>query len=634
MIRRSIHFYKFGPFCLDVIERQLRRDGQAVALPPKAFDILLVLVSNSGHVLRKDELMQEVWPGLIVEESRLSDNISRIRQALGDDPKEPRYIKTAHRLGYIFVAEVEEARGEDVEADGRNQRKAEITMGKRVNRMKRLWLILACVVLTIILSLWAVNKHRDKDGTIRSIAVLPFKPLVTNNRDEQLEMGMADTLITKLSNIKGIIVRPINTVRKYTDPNHDPLIAGIEQKVDAVLDGSIQKGNERIRVTVKLLDVREGRQIWADSFDEEFKDIISLQDSIARRVIVELAVQLTGKEKESVTKKLTEDPEAYERYMDGRFLWNNRNEENIEKSIAYFQQAIEKDPNFALAYVGLADCYNVSTTYGVADPGQSLAKAKEAAVRALELDSTLAEAHTALANATAQYDWNWQSAERGFKRAIELNPNSANAHYSYAMNYLAPLGKYDEAIAEMNRAIEIDLSSLIIKTNLGLIHYYMGKYDLAIEQYERILKLETNYPTARLRLMDVFAHKGRYKEALAQLGEITHPKGSERPDYLEQLRDDYETSGGRYYWQIRLKQEVERKLNTGGKFKSEYVSSAGIASLCARSGDIEETFKWLEKAYQERDPSLKWLKLNPAYNESIRSDPRYVALLRRINLVQ
>jgi len=291
------------------------------------------------------------------------------------------------------------------------------------------------------------------------MAVLPFKPLVASDRDEYLEMGMVDVLITKLSNIRQLKVRSISSVRKYADLQQDPIAAGRELQVEAVLDGSIQRIGDRVRVTVRLLNVQDGISLWADKFDEPFTNIFALQDSISERVAAALPLNLSREEKDRLSRHYTENTEAFQLYLKGRYFWNKRTEEGFRKGIDYFNQAVRDDPNYAMAYTGMSDCYALLSDFGFVSPKEGFPKAKEAATRALAIDEKLAEAHTSLGHVKRDYDWDWPGAEQEFKRAIELNPNELSAHQWYAV-YLSALGRHQEAIAEIKRALDLDPLSL------------------------------------------------------------------------------------------------------------------------------------------------------------------------------
>jgi len=327
------------------------------------------------------------------------------------------------------------------------------------------------------------------------------------------------------------------------------------------------------------------------------------------------------------TKRYTPSTDAYQAYLRGRYFWNKRDAENLKKAIEQFNQAVALDNKYALAYAGLAECYNVLPSYGSLSPVEAYPRARDAATKALEIDNTIAEAHVALGRIKANYDWDWPGAEAEFKRAIELNSDYSNAHYFYALNYLVPMGKLDQAAAELHRALQLEPTSVIINTNLGVIFYYQGRYDQAIEQYRRALEFDKHSVSARLRLLDVYMQTGRYDEAIAEHELIVEPLGTEDPKFLKQLKEALRQSGPQGYLRKRLEQAKQK-----AKVNEEYVPPTSVAGFAARLGDNEQAFEWLEKAYEKRDEGLTRLKLDPRY-ENLRTDPRYADLLRRIHLL-
>ncbi len=577
MSKPARHFYQFGPFRLDAAERLLLREGEPVLLTPKVFDTLLVLVQNSGRLLGKDELMQTVWPDAIVEESNLSQNIFTLRKALGESPTKPKYIETIPRRGYRFIASVREVRYEGADLTG---------------------------------------------VAVRSIAVLPFKPLGAKNGDEYLGLGLADALITRLSNIGQIVVRPTSSVRKYTGLEQDPVAVGRALRVESVLDGSLRRSGERIRVTVQLVSVRDGVPLWADRFDEKFTDIFVVEDSISERVAAALMLKLTGEDKKRLTKRYTENIEAFQLYLKGRYYWNKRTGQGLKKGIEYFQQAIEKDPTYALAYAGLADCYNLLSLYGVFPPKETMPRAKAAAMRALEIDNTLAEAHTSLAYAKLYYDWDWAGAKREFLRALELNPNYATAHHWYH-EYLTAMGWFEESHAEILQAQELDPLSLIISTDVGWGLYYARRYDQAIEQLRKTIEMDPTFAVAHFILGLCYGQKGLFKESAAEIQKAIAILG-DNPLALAVgvLGHAYAVSG-----------KKDRALKVFEQLKDLskrcYVPAYSLAIIYTGLGQKDQALKWLRKAYEERYDRLIYLKVEPMF-DSLRSDPRFKDLLRRI----
>ena len=430
MSNRTKHLYRFGPFELDAAKRLLLREGEPVPLTPKVFDTLLVLVENSGQVLEKDELMKKLWPDAVVEENNLNQCISTLRKALQESAGEHRYIVTIPGRGYQFVASVTEP---PVDEAGPTAPSGVVDHRWRLTRNAWIVSVLAAASVMVMGYLWrAVWPGRTaREARVRSIAVLPFKSLGLLEGDEYLGLGLADALITRLGNVPGTLVRPTSSVVRYTDPSLDPVAAGRQLKVDSVLDGKIQRSGDRIRLTVQLLRVDDGAPLWADRFDESFTDIFSVQDSISEQVTRALLLRLTAPEKQRVTRRYTANAEAYRAYLKGRYYWSKSTPEGLDKAIEAFQQAIEIDPNYALAYAGLADCYVFGS--GLGRPlRERVPKARAAIEKALKIDDGLAEAYAPQAYIKLSYDWDWEGAERDFKRAIDLNPSYATARQWYA----------------------------------------------------------------------------------------------------------------------------------------------------------------------------------------------------------
>jgi serine/threonine-protein kinase len=642
--------YQFEGFQLDAVKRVLTRDGRVVPLTAKRLELLLVLVRNSSRVVTKDELMSEVWPDTVVEESNLAHNISALRKALGERPDEHRFILTIPGQGYRFVAGVSEAAGgedivvertrarltiEEVETGGasspalESHLKALPQIGRDTDRNKARKLVTVaafCAMLVgvgfLVYELWP-DKSRPV-AELRTIAVLPFKPLVAEGRDESLEMGMADTLIARLSNVKEINVRPISSVRKYADLEQDAVAAGREQRVEAVVEGQIQRSGEKIRVTVRLVRVEDGAALWTAQFDEKLTDIFRVQDSISERVVGALAVKLSGEEKERIAKIYTDNTEAYQLYLMGRFLWAKRTKEAVGKSIAYFSQAIEKDPNFALAYAGLADSYTVSGFYFYLPAGEAYPKAGEAATKAINIDDALAEAHVVRAAIKRDYEWDWAGAETAYKRALELNPNLSTVHHRYGL-YLGFIGRHDESVASLKRAQELDPLSIVINNALGGMLLFARRYDEAIAQYHKVLEMEPNYPYAHYELGEAYFRKNMTGEAVAEFlkGESLTRTG---PQDIASIRKAYETSGVKGFWQAMIDAAKKRS-------GQDAYPAYDMACLYANLGDRDKAFEWLERAYRERSAGIAALKVDLPF-DNLRDDPRFAELLRRVGLSQ
>jgi len=646
--------YRFSDFTLDANEHRLLRGSEEIYLPPRTFETLLYLVERHGHLIKKNELLDTLWADAFVTENALTRCVKEVREALQDDAHQPRYIRTFPRVGYKFIAAVEEvsspslshareevpatravgAQVEDNRSSDENPPEVgqavlpekgvrTLTLRQRLFRRLPKTTVLAVIGVALIgLVLLAYYyfwpKQLPPSVRIRSIAVLPFKPLVAAERDESIELGMADTLITRLGNINQIIVRPTTAVRKYTELEQDSVAAGREQRVDAVLDGTIQKLGDRIRVTVRLVRVGDGGQLWADKFDEKSTDIFLVQDSISEQVAEALAIRLTGDERDLLRKHYTANTEAYQLYLKGRYFLNKSAEEDFRKSIEYFEQALERDPNYAMAYAGLADSYAQLGNYGLIQMKESYSKARAAATRALERDEKLGEAHASLAVILTNYYWDWAEAEKQFKRAIELNPNYAMAHNWYSQ-YLAFMGRSEQALAEAKRAQEIDPLSLWTNSNIGFVSYLARQYDEAILASQKTLELDPNFAVAHMIIGLSYVQKKMYDEGISEF-----QKAKANPDSRALLAYAYGLAGKR--------SEARKILDELGDLSNQkYVSPFPLAVAYAGLGDKERAFEALDKAYVEKSWGMGMLEVNAVF-DPLRPDPRFATLLERLNL--
>jgi DNA-binding winged helix-turn-helix (wHTH) protein/Tfp pilus assembly protein PilF len=573
------HIYEFGGFRLDASKRLLLRGGgEVVSLTPKVFDTLLYLVERGGVVVDKDELMRMVWPDTVVEENNLNQNISALRRALGESRGEHRYILTVPGRGYRFVADVKRRDGMSARA-------------------------------------------QTSVSSIRNLAVLPFTPLVAEYRDAALELGMADALIGRLGGCE-IIVRPINSVRKYVEMDQDPLAAGRELGVECVLEGSIQRWGDHLRVTVRLVNVSDGASLWAGTFDERFTNIFAVQDAIAEKVAGALAPQLGYEEKKRLTKRHTLNAEAYELYVRGRYHALKATPPEIQTAISYFRQAIALDPTYALAYVGLADAYRSFPLNSDMPPDEFFPRAKAALQKTVAIDDTLAEAHAVLGFTIFWYDWDWGAAEDQYRRALELDPNSADAHLAYA-HLLSNTGRHTEALAEAKRARE--LYPLNLRTNAleGQFLNHAGRTDEALARLRKTFELDLNYLLAHLFAWSAYVEKGMYGEAIAEarrareLNDLSAQPGA----YLGYA---LAKSGKR----LEALAELEGLLELSNE---RYVPPYLIALLYNGPGERDEALSWLERGCEQRDPKMVFLMVEPKWND-FHSEPRFQDLLRRVGL--
>ena len=538
MNEAQAHIYEFGDFRLDASKHLLlKRDGEPVPLTPKVFETLLYLLQHRGTGLAKEELMKAIWPDTIVEENNLSHNISVLRRVFGEVRAGHRYIVTVPGWGYRFVAEV------------RTTEKS------------------ASVSLV---------------APMRAIVVLPFRPLVAEARDAALELGMAETLITRLSS-RAIVVRPISSVRKYMDLDQDPLAAGRELRVEFVLDGSIQRCGDQIRVTARLVNVTSGAAIWSGTFDEKFTSIFAVQDVISEKVAGALALGLTTVEKMRLTKRYTENTEAYR-------------------------------------------AFGFASAIGILPPNENWPRSEAAANNALALDETLADTYNPQAAVKLYYYRDWSAAERSFRRGIELNPNSPEIRHHYAM-CLVLFGRNEEAITEMQRASELDPLALRNNLDRGKIFFFIREYDQAIDQFRKTLELEAPFAAAHEFLGYAYEQKGMHKEAVAQWSKaLTSIGAGEQASSLERT---YAASGFEMAVRALARQRLE-KLNDK-RNRGAYVPAIEYVTAYTRLADKEQAFVWLHKAVREPNRLALELKVNPIYDK-LRDDPRFAATVKCMRL--
>jgi len=466
----------------------------------------------------------------------------------------------------------------------------------------------------------------EEGGEVRrispSIAVLPFRDMSPQGDQDYFCEGMAEELINALAQLEGLRVVARTSAFQFKGKNLDVRNIGEQLDVGTVLEGSVRKAGNRVRVTAQLVSVADGFHLWSEKYDRDLEDIFSIQDEISLAIVERLKVRLLGEEKDRLLKRYTKNLDAHNLYLQGRWMWNKRTEEGLRKAIGYFRQAIEKDPNYALAYAGLASTYAVLPEHAVIPPKEMIPKAEGAARKALELDHTLAEAHAVLGMIKSEVEWDWAGAEREFKRAIEIDPSNPTARHWYS-HRLRCLGRLDEALAEIKRAQELDPLSLVISVNVGEVLYYMRQYDEAIAQCKKTLELDPNFALAHYGLGSVYAAQGTFDEAIAEFQKARALLGSS-PFGLSELGYGYARSGN--------KGEAARILNELlGLSKQAYSVSSGIALVYYGLGDKDKAFEWLEKAYQEREGGFLYLKIDPGW-DGLRSDPRFTALLKKMGL--
>lgn len=604
--------FAFGPFVLDRDRRLLARDGAPVGITPKAFDLLVVLVERSGAAVTKDELMSALWPDTAVEENNLTFQISTLRKALGADGA--RFIATLPGRGYQFVAPLQ--RIEAAEAIVEDEERTTITIAESTPPLT--W-IRAVALVAIVLGavIGAVVLRREpaaSSPSIRSLAVLPFKPLAVSQRDEALELGMADTLITRLSAMPDVVVRPISAVRRYSRLEDDPLEAGRALDVDAVVDGSIQRRGSRMRVTVRLLRTSDGKPLWASQLDESTSDLFAVQDLVAEHVAQHVAGEATPK----VARRTTADLEAYELYLKGRYVALS----DPRHADEFYRRAVERDPKFAEAWAAIADTWLFRGRYRNKSSRAELEQARDAAMKAVTLAPDLADGHAALAQVHADLDWDFPRAEREYRRALELNPSSATAHGQYA--YLLLFRRdFDGAIAHMRQAAAIDPVSPLSTIGHAFALHAAGRYDESIAILEKTLRVHPNLIPAMLHLGIAHTDAGRPEVGIAWFREGL--KLSPASTQLLPLEAYAQAKAGHRDAALAIVRDLEKRA------ARESISPSNIALAYTALGDHDRAFAWLERGFQERLFLVRTAAALPGF-EPLRKDPRYADLMRRMGL--
>lgn len=566
--------YEFGPFRVNSGEGRLLRGGENIPLTPKAFATLLKLIQAKGRVVDKETLMREIWTDSFVEDNSLTRNISVLRKVLGDENKTAQYIETLPKRGYRFVGTV-----------------TEISDAKAANSQK-------------------------------IIAVLPFKVLGDDGDIKFFGLGMADSLITRLSNLRQFVVRPTRAVQKYADATGDPVEIGAELKVEAVLDGGISKLGDFLRVTVQFISVADRRVLWGEQFDEPLTNLLHVQDSIVERTAKTLLSKLSVSERETLHEPAPPNAAAYQLFMMGRYCWNKRTKSSLEKAIEYFRQSIIEEPNYAMAHVGLADSYLVAPHQHLLSPFESFPRAKAHAETALSINANLAEAYASLAHVKFLFDWDWRAAENAYQRAISLKPNYATARQWYGA-FLTARGRFDEAAAELKQAQFLDPLSPSVCKALGSSLAYAGRLDEAAEMYSQSIALDSQAAITYGDFSIARKWQGKIPEAL-ELAQKAVAVSENEPPVLTIMAECLAASGER----DEAAKIAERLIDL---IEHKYVSPFHLALVFLELGQIEETFCWLEKAVVWRDVCVPFLHINRQF-DSIKNQPRFQALLRQANL--
>lgn len=648
-----------------------------MSLSPKVFDILMVLVRNGGHIVQKDQLMTEVWPDAFVEEANLNVGVSSLRKALGDTPDGHTYIETIPRRGYRFVAPVAKIADEPKEVMVQRrtmtrivQEEEEIDTGddlgensssdtstammasvpndsipaplidheaiqvvrqnigsSRAQNLRKLIIGVASAAVLAAGGYFSRDVGR-KGASPRPervmLAVLPFVNLSGDRDQEYFADGLTEEMISQLGSLNpsrlGVIARTSAMTYKHTSKTVDQI--GRELGVDYILEGSVRRSENRLRITAQLIQTSDQTHLWAESYDRDFEDMLKLEGDVSQSIAKEIRVQLRPHEKLENVNPSPVNNEAHEDFLKGRFIAHQRTMTGFYESIEYYNQAVVKDPKYAPAYAGLADSYTLLGLYNVRLE-DVMPKAESAAAKALELDSSLAEAHASMAGVKAMYDWDWRGAEREFKRAIDLNPSYAEAHHSYAILYCVPRGRKQETIEHMELAVKLDPLSPIIVTDLGWAYFLAGQTNRAIAQYDKALELENMFSTALFRLEQAFVKKGMYKEALTM--------NDENPSFPKEVAAamDLAYQRGGYRGALKAKMDTMTKIEKRGVTIDPYFFAFAYAQL----GDYDRALDELEKACERRSPNMIYLETDPPF-ESLHGDARFENLARRVGLTK
>ncbi|MGA9354891.1 MAG: winged helix-turn-helix domain-containing protein [Terriglobales bacterium] len=641
------NLYRFSEFTLDARSRVLKKGEEAVPLTRKAFDALLLLVQNAGKTVTKDELMETIWPGSFVEESNLTQTIFMVRKAL-DETADRRYILTMQGQGYRFLLPVTEAtvtEAAPIETAARrpepdqpivastetaptDDRETQSPSHQQNSRGWRSATIALAAAALILVAAFTIRAWRSQNGSAEPparimLAVLPFQNLTGDPAQEYVSDGLTEEMLTQLGNLNpqrlGVIAR--TSVMHYKD-THAPLDQiGRELHVQYVLEGSVRRDSERVRITAQLIQVKDQTHVWARQYDRELNDLLPLEGEVAQEIAKEIQLTLDGRN-EGVSQSAVRPQsfESYDLYLKGLYFFNKRTPADLQVAVQYFQQAIAKDPSYARAYAGLAKGYAILSAYSNQSAPEFMPKARAAALKALELDESSSEAHTALALVVQNYDWDWHTAEKEFRRAIELNPNDATAHHWYA-EHLMWRGRFDEALEQSERAHQLDPLSLIIAADNGAILYFSRSYDAAIEKWRSVEDMDPGFLRAHL-IQGAYVEKGMFAEALAD-NEKLRPTISDAAYWSWQA---YIHGRARQLTEAR---EAIHKLQEIDKITP--ADPTAMAHAFAGMGDKEQALAWLEKGYSQRSNALTTLKVDPAF-DPLRGDPRFHDLLQRVGL--
>jgi TolB-like protein/DNA-binding winged helix-turn-helix (wHTH) protein/Flp pilus assembly protein TadD len=628
---KSPDVIRFGSFEVDCRSGELFKRGHKLKLPHQSFQILAMLLERPGELVTREEIQKRLWPSDTVVEFEHSINaaIRRLRLALGDTAGKPHFVETLAKRGYRFIGIVSQPA---VDASQEKTPEPDISMlteRRRAAKARRLADRLrpsvvagAALVLTLAATgvYWLARSETRGDKPIRSLAILPFTNASSDPNAEYLSDGITEHLINRLSRLEQLRLAARSLAFRYKGKQISPQTAGRELEVEAVVTGRVLLSGQSINIQVELMQVDDGSQLWGEQFDRELSDLMQAQEDITGEIAKRLKLDLTPEEQKVVAKRYTQNSEAHQLYTKGAYFWNKRTEQAVQTAIAYFQQALEADPNYAQAYALLSDCYAILAAHEIEPAKQLFSQARMAADNALRIDDTLAEAHAALAQTKFFDEWDWEGTEQEMRRAIELNPNYPTAHQRYSL-FLMAIGRNEESLAEINRALKLDPVSISINSSLGWRLYCVRRYDEALAQFRATLEMDPNFAGAHYSMGRAHVKKGQYQEALAAF------RRAHAVSTLNSMAFEGHT--------LALSGQKEKALKILTKLKAlskvRYVSPYNLALIYAGLGDRDESLNLLQKAYDDRVPRVVYLGAEPLF-DSLRPDPRFQALLTQIGL--
>ena len=659
---KSVHpakIFRCGAFEIDLKGFELRKHGLRIKLSDQPFQILAILLEKPVEIVTRDELRERLWPGdtFVDFDHGLNNAVMRLREALGDSSDRPRFIETLPRRGYRFIAPITTMHSagaavlasaapaadlrddpstaalrtpvEAVAKPGDREEYAARPNAKRWLTLPRIAVMSAAVLASAVLSGFAVHYVRGMEsGKLNpahsmSLVVLPLENLTGDKEQEYFADGMTDDLTANLAKIRSLRVISRSTAMAYKGTRKPLSQIARELRVDAVVEGTVLRSGNRVRITAELVQVSTDHHLWAETYESQIGDVLALQNRVSSAIVDEIRINLSPEDKERLAKTPSVSPEAYEDYLKGRYYWNKRSGEGFTKAIGYFEDATRKDPQYALAYAGLADCYGIigATIYGTVPAAEAAPKAKAAAVRALEIDPSLAEAETSLATAKFNYDWDWAGAAEGFQRAIQMDPKYATAYQRYSL-YSIAMGRFDDSFEQIKRARDLDPLSISINSSFGWRLYLARQYDRSIAQLRDTLEMDPSYEWAHLILGQAYEQKGEFSLALSELRkavELSHNS----PLMVSALAHADGVSGNQAEAQKLLAQLVTQS-------KQQYVSPYYIAIVYLALGKNDDAINWLERAFADRSNGLVFARVEPEL-DPLRSDPRFVALEHKLN---